>query len=81
MNYKICFNYNANGHQYITYNNMYLWTSMPPRDTKLIIGNAGAYVLLSRSILVITVQTPTELNIQYLYALNVSDDLPSGLIP
>ena len=33
------------------------------------------------SILVITVQTPNELNTQHIYALNAGDDLLLGLIP
>ena len=43
--------------------------------------NAGALELPSRSISVIAVQAPTELNTQHIYQLNASDDLLSGIIP
>ena len=50
-------------------------------DKETIIHNAGAFYLQSRGISVTTVHTPTEVNTQHIYALDASDDLPSGLIP
>ena len=64
------------GHQYITYNNKYLCACMLSTDRKPIIHNAGASNLQPRSISVITVQTPIELNTQHIYALDASNDLP-----
>ena len=79
-NYKIAFNWNIKRHQCITYSNKYSCTSMPSTDTKPIICNAGAFYLQPRNISVITVQTTNQSNTQHIYALNISNDLPSGLI-
>ena len=38
-------------------------------------------MLPARSISVISVQVPTELNTKHLYQMGVTDDLPSGIIP
>ena len=46
-----------------------------------IIQNAGALQLPLRSISVIAVQAPTELNTKHIYQLNASGDLLSGIIP
>ena len=46
-----------------------------------IVQNSGALTLPPRSILVISVQAPMELNIKHLYQLDAIDDLPSGIIP
>ena len=54
---------------------------MPLINIKPIICNAGAFYLQPRSISVITVHTPPELNVQHVYALDASHDLPLGLIP
>ena len=61
--------------------NKYLGFSMPSTDSKQIIHNAGAFYLPPRSILVVNIQTPTELDTQHIYTLDTSDDLPLGLIP
>ena len=45
-----------------------------------IICNAGAIQKPLRSISIIAVQAPTELNTHHIYQLSTSDDLPSGLI-
>ena len=54
---------------------------MPLTDTKPIICNEGAFYLQPRSIAIITAQTPTELNIQHIYALNTSNYPPLGPLP
>ena len=46
-----------------------------------IIHNAGTFYLQPRSISVKTVQTPSELNTQHIYAFNASNNLPLGIIP
>ena len=45
------------------------------------IWNTGSFNLQPKSISVITVQTPTELNTKHTYAFDASDDLPLGHIP
>ena len=45
-----------------------------------IIQNTGALQLPLRSISVIEVQAPTEINAQHIYQLNPSDDLLSDII-
>ena len=49
-------------------------------DTKPIIHNVGAFYLQPRSIPVITVQMPTELNTQHIYALDTSNYLALVLL-
>ena len=58
----------------------YLCTNTASPDTKPITHNAGALHLQLRNMSVITIQAPSELNIQHIYQLNTSDFLPSGLI-
>ena len=80
FNYKIGCNWNINGHQYMVHNINYLYTSIALKVTKPIIWNAGAFYLQSRSVSVITIQAPRELDPQHIYELTFSDDLPYGLI-
>ena len=80
-NYKIGCNWNVNGHQYITHNNKYLHTSTSSAESKPIICIAGALYLQPRSISLIMVQTPVELDTEDIYTLNASDNLPSGIFP
>ena len=46
-----------------------------------IVQNTRALTLPPSSISLISVQSPTELNLKYLYQLDTADDLPSGIIP
>ena len=46
-----------------------------------LIQNARALKLPPRSICIIAVQAPSELNTKYIYQLNATDDLLSGIIP
>ena len=62
------------------YDSNYLCTSIPPKLTKLIVQNTGAFYLQPRSVSVITVQAPMELKPQQIYDLNTSNDLLDGLI-
>ena len=93
-NYIIGCNWDASDQQYITNNNKFLCTSQQyithnkflctstvSSNTEPIICNAGILHLPLRSISVIALQAPIELNTQHIYQLNTSDDLPSGLIP
>ena len=48
---------------------------------KPIAQKAGALILTSRCITVISVQAPIELNTKYINQLDAVDDLPSGIIP
>ena len=57
-----------------------LWTSIASSKTEPIIQNVRTLQLPPRSILVIAVQSLTELNTKHIYQLKASDDLPSGLI-
>ena len=54
---------------------------MPSTNTEPIIHNAGTFYLQPRNISVVSVQAPTELNTQHIYALDYSEDLPLSLIP
>ena len=65
----------------MTYDNNYLCTSIPSKFTKPIIGNSGTFYPQSRSVSVITIQAPTDLNPKHIYKLSTSDNLPDGLIP
>ena len=80
-NYRISCNWNVNGQQYISHNNKFLCTRTPSSNTKSIIQNSGSFILPTRSISVISVQAPTELNTRHLYQLDVTGDLPPGIIP
>ena len=48
---------------------------------KPIIHNAGAFYLQCGCVSIITVQISTELNSQYIFKLDTSEDLLDGLIP
>ena len=65
----------------MTHNNNYLCISLPSTVTKPIVQNSGAVYLQSRSMPIITVQAPMELNPRHSYELSSSDDLSLGLIP
>ena len=80
-NSKIGCKWSVNGKQYITHNNKYLCTSTASSDAKAIIHNVGALWLQPRSLSVIKVQAPTELDTQHIHQLNASDDLLSYIIP
>ena len=67
FNYRIGCNCNVNG------------TTSSKQEP--IIKNAGALQLPPGSISVMAVQAPSELNTKYIYQLNTTDDLPSGIIP
>ena len=54
---------------------------MPLASAEPLIHNAGAFYLQPRHIAVIVVRTPTELDTQHIYVLDVSDYLHLGLIP
>ena len=66
-NYRIGCNWNANGQHYITHNNKCLSTSTPSPKMEHTIENAGALSLPLRSICVIEVQAPTDMNTKHVY--------------
>ena len=80
FNYKIGYNWEINGHQYIPCKNTYLCTSILLTITKPMVPNAGTFCLQSQGILIITLQAPTELKPQYISEISVSNDLLSELI-
>ena len=63
----------------ILYNN--LCTSMTSAESKPIICNGGMLFLKPRSISVITVQAPTQLDTHHIYTFYISEDLSLGVIP
>ena len=64
-----------------SHNNEFLYTNTPSTEATPISHNARTFYLQPRSISVLIVQAPTELNTQHIYALNASGNPPSGLIP
>ena len=81
FNYKIDCNWNINSLQDITHNKTYLCISLPSTITKPILQTAGAFYLQPRSISIIIVQAPINLEPQCICEFSTSNDLPLGLIP
>ena len=63
--------------QYTTF----LCTSTASSNTESVVQNSGAFMLPPKSISIISVQAPNNLNTRHLYQLDATDDLPSGIIP
>ena len=80
-NCRIVCNWIVNGQKYKTHNNMLLCTRTASSNKEPIRQNVGAHKLPPRSISIISVQVPIELNIKHLYKLNTPDDILSGIIP
>ena len=80
-NYRKGCNLNVNGQQYITYNKKFLCTSTASLNMAPIVWNSGVFVLLPRSISIISVQASTKLYPKHLYQLDAAENLPSCSIP
>ena len=68
-NCRIVSNWKINNQQHITHNKKFLYTSIPSSNAEPITFNSGSVMLPPRSVSLISVKAPTELNTRHLCQL------------